>query len=404
MSGKEEKKGFLSKAKSFWRYILRHTIITLLAFSIVAFFASITYQVKPLDPLTNTVKEFSFTDIYYSIYSSVGEADTSTVITIVDLTHLINRADIAQAFEDIESCHPKVIGADMVFEVEDIGTPGANDSIVEIADKYKNIVWGTKLKNYSNEADSIGFTTQTSSFFKEYTDINEGAVNMPRGGLYDSMKRKVPTFSIYNKEKIPSICAQVANAYAGKNISGKYGELLQINFTPIKFRKIQPEDILSNKEYIEGQIVLFGALNDSGDMHWTPVDRIAGIELLAYGVNTILQDKEIQNASIFELCIISFLIVFLVQIIQTRYLSFTGGSSNLFVRFVVGSTYVMNILTFMFTSVFMFFGFLAFMLLNKSYSLGYALSVVAFLGTSRNMYVALKDYFVNKAQKLRKKE
>lgn len=64
----------------------------------------------------------------------------------------------------------------------------------------------------------------------------------------------------------------------------------------------------------------------------------------------------------------------------------------MFTKYIVGSVCIMNILTFLFTSVFIGISFLIFCMFHISFNLAWALSVIAFLGVSRNMYTAIKDY------------
>lgn len=369
-------------------------LVTCLAFGLVAFFATITITIKSLDPISKAIEEFSFADVYSSIMEQTGTRDTSMSITIVDMTELTNRAQIARVLTDIEKCNPKVVGVDVCFDVEGEDF-ASNDSLIQVAETYKNIVWGNKLLDYG-DSDSIGYTKCISSFFTEYTEVTEGCVNSPRGSLHDNIKRKMPIWTLYNAKPQLSIAAQIANKFAEKDITSSDKELINVNFTPTEFRKIKPEEVLSHPENIEGQIVLFGALYEDVDMHWTPVGRIAGVELVAYTVETIINNIEIIIVPDFELYIISFLIVILVQILQSSYIERTSKSRFIFVKYIIGSSYILGIVTFLFTSVFIGLGFMAFQLFNVSFNLGWALSVVAFLGTSRNMYNALKDYFVNR--------
>ena len=95
---------------------------------------------------------------------------------------------------------------------------------------------------------------------------------------------------------------------------------------------------------------------------------------------------------IIPFCIISLLLIFMVQVMQASYLKRTSNSKNMFVRYVIGSSYVLSILTFLFTSVFLGISFFVFSLFCISFNLAWALSVIAFLGTSRSMYAAIKDY------------
>ena len=149
--------------------LVKHIAIVLLAAIIAGFFALVAMYVKPLDPIKRAVQDFSFTDIYYEIKSETGTEDLSTLITIVDLTKLTNRSDIAQTLIDIESCGPKVIGLDCCFD--NVGENfAANDSLIEVAETYDNIVFALKFLNYAN--DSVGHTLAIHSFFSDFVDIS----------------------------------------------------------------------------------------------------------------------------------------------------------------------------------------------------------------------------------------
>lgn len=382
--GSEEK-----TQQNHYLFLFRHICITFLAVGIMGFFAVITVLSKPLDPIRRAISDFSFTDIYYEIQNSTSIPDTSRVVVIVDITRLTNRSDIAATLENIEKCNPKVVAIDVCFdnEGEDFES---NEQLIDVVSNYDNMVFARKMHDWSG-SDSIGWTKTIRSFFTEVVDVKEGTVNMPRT-LYDSMKRRVPLSERYQGKRYPSIVAQVANIYAGNDIVKGRSDDLNINFSPTYFRVLQPEDIVKNQELIEEQIVLFGAMYEDSDMHWTPLGKMAGVELIAYGIQTVVFSKEIELIDFMPTCIISLFIIFLVQVIQTLYIDKTSFSKNMFVKYVVGSGYVMGILTFLCTSVFVGISFIVFKKYNVSFNLAWALSVIAFLGTSRSMYAAIKDY------------
>ena len=370
--------------------LVKHIAIVLLAAIIAGFFALVALCVKPLDPIRRVVQDFSFTDIYYEIKSENGTEDLSTLITIVDLTKLTNRSDIAQTLIDIESCNPKVVGLDCCFD--NVGENfAANDSLIEVAETYDNIVYALKYLNYAN--DSIGYTLAIHSFFSEFVDITEGTVNMPRK-QYDSMKRKAPLAEKYNGKLHPSLISQVSDIYMGRQ--SKHDEVvdLAINFTPTRFTVLNPDEVKKNPDLIRDRIVLFGCMFEDSDWHWTPVGKIPGVELLAYGIQTVIYNKDIKTIKGILLILLSFIIVLIVQLVQSYYLNRTSDSKYLFVKFVVGSPYVLGIITFLITALFIGVSFIAFMMYNVSFNLGWAMSVIAFLGTSRKMYDAIKDYIL----------
>lgn len=375
--------------------LFRHIMVIFLAIVIMGFFAIMTVLAKPLDPIKRALGEFSFTDIYYEILGEGSSRDTSRVITIVDLTNLTRRADIARTLEDIEACHPKVIGLDCCFDNVGEDFEG-NDSLIRVAETYKNIVFAVKMEDWAG--DSIGWTKPIHSFFYDMTPITEGTVNVPRG-LYDRVKRKIPLSETCKGKQWPSFVAQVSRLYGGRDaVKGKKGDM-NINFSPTVFRQLSPDEVRSHPELIEDQIVLFGSMHEDIDKHWTPIGKIAGVELLAYGVQTVIYSREIKYVPFIPFCIITLFIIFLVQVVQTIYLRSTGSSRIMFVRYVIGSPYFLNILTFLFLSVFIGISFLVFRLFNVSFNMAWAIAVIAFLGTSRSMYDSIREYVKTKRKK-----
>lgn len=366
----------------------RHLMVTFLAIAIMGFFAIITVLAKPLDPIKKALRDFSFTDIYYEILSEGEVTDTSRIITIVDLTKVTRRADIAQVLLDIEACHPKVIGLDCCFDNEGDDFDG-NDSLISVAEKYKNIVYAEKMLDWSPEEQ--GWTKVIHSFFYDLTPICEGTVNMPHS-LYDRIVRKVPLFETYKKKRVPSFVTQVSRKYADKDVARGRTEDININFSPTVFRVVQPEEVLRHRDDMEGQIVLFGSMYEDADMHWTPIGKMAGVEMLAYSVQSLLLRKEISYVPFIPFCIITLVIIFLVQVAQTKYLQKTGNSKKILVRYVIGAPYFLNMLTFLCLSVFVGVSFFVFKFFNVSFNMAWALAVIAFLGTSRGMYKSIKDY------------
>lgn len=101
------------KRKARWHH---HVVVTLLAVTIMTLFAIITIKVDYLAPVKRALAGFSFTDVYYQIETEGSDPDTCRYITIVDLTRVTERGQIAKVLRDIEAAHPKVIGMDCVFE------------------------------------------------------------------------------------------------------------------------------------------------------------------------------------------------------------------------------------------------------------------------------------------------
>lgn len=376
------------------RILYRHLFITLISICISGLFALIALYAKPLDPVKRVIKDFSFTDIYFEIQKESGAPDTSRVITLVDMTKLIDRQDIAELIESVESHSPKVVGLDVNFDLEGCDMDG-NYSLIETMERHKNIVCSVKLIDWAN--DSIGWEHAIHSFFTKEVDVCEGSTNIPRA-LFDNMKRKVPLYERFQGKWHPSFVTQVANRYTGTNLVKDRRDDVRINFSPTVFRILSPEEVSRHPEMIEGQIVLIGAMNQDTDMHWTPVGKIAGVELLAYGLQSVLYSNEVKTLSFPVLCLISLLIILLVEVLQHHYLTHTASSKRIFIRYIVGSTYMLGIWTILFTTLILGICFLLFNIYGWSVNLAWALSVITFLGTSRSLYIAIENYLTARHQ------
>jgi CHASE2 domain-containing sensor protein len=186
---------------------------------------------------------------------------------------------------------------------------------------------------------------------------------------------------------------EVLNLYAGNKVVTADDDDVNINFAPTNFTIIDPAEIMQCRDLIEGRIVLFGAMTDEMDMHYTPLGKIAGVELLAYATQTLLENRQIIKPGWFLHGVISLILVILTNILQIVYLGWTSKSKSPMVYHVMGSTYVLGIVTFLWIALIMWFTFLCFCLYNVNIEVGWSIAAMAFLSTSRSFYAACEDYY-----------
>lgn len=384
-----------SSEKSRFSVLVQYVIISLLAYVSMGFFA-LLLSIKTFNPLSNALMSFSFTDIYYQLYSEVSTPDTSQVVTIVDMTDIFSRGKMASLLEDIEAGQPKVIGVDVVFENEKDDFEG-NDSLMTVVSSYDNIVFSVKFLGFSDQEQQ--YTQERHSFFVDILPIKEGFTNVPRGSLYDVTKRVVPRRATSKGKLHPSLVAGVLTEYTGQDMWHGDEEMIQVNFTPRKFVVLSPDEVRLHPELIHGRIVMLGAMYEDPDTHWTPIGKMAGVELLAYAVVTVLEKKEVYKLPFAMSCILAFLTTMLLVFYLKWFSEKTSNSSNVFVHYIIGSSYVSNILTFLLTSVLLGICFLVFMKTGLSLDLAWPLSSLAFISTGINMYWAIRNYISNKRKK-----
>ena len=373
---------------------VRHIIITILAFVLVATFALIAYNIPFMGPIAEAIKEFEMTDVYCQILQDTNgdDEEVSDIITIVDMSDLYNRRDLAKALQDIEKQQPRVIGVDVVFEGLKEDSIG-DEMLAEVALSSDHIVFSYKLLDYVN--DSVGHETTVHSFFaNEEGTVNEGFTNMPRN-LYGGIKRKLSLGERAEGKVVPSFITMTANMYAGKKTNAVTQSQVNINFIPRRYRVVQPDSIALHPAWIKDKLVLFGAMKDEYDMHYTPLGKMAGTELLAYSIETLLKKSEIKEVNGWLMAVIAFLLVLLTQVVFSVYTGFAQKRKNRILRFLMSASFMRGYLMFFWIAVWMWIAFILFYQFDISLNMGWALSAMAFLVLAQSIYdefiVVLKE-------------
>lgn len=356
------------------------------SFVIVWFYAQIALNLSFLNPISEVLENFSLTDKYYQMMPS----RESQSVYIVDMTSLFNRSDIAKTMIEIESCHPAVLAVDCVFEGEKDDTL-ADNAIIQVAESYPNIVFSYRLLDELT-IDS-GYCRSVHSFFVDKIPVHEGVANMQRNNLYSGVKRDLKLGWLVNGEKRLSLVGEVVNLYAGNKVVTDADDDVNINFTPTRFTVIAPTEISQCRDMMEGGIVFLGAMTDETDRHYTPLGKIAGVELLAYATQTLLEHRQIIKPGWFLHCVISVILVMFANLLQVSYLRWTSGSKNPMIYHVMGSAYMLGVMTFFWITLVVWVTFICFGLYNVSIEIEWSIAAMAFLATSRSFYAACKEYF-----------
>lgn len=330
------------------------------------------------------------TDVYCQILQDTNDDDeeVSDDITIVDMSELYSRRDLAKALVDIEKQNPKVIGVDIVFEGLKEDSVG-DEMLTRIALENTNIVFSYKLLDYVN--DSIGHADTVHSFFVDESDsINEGYTNMPRN-LYGGIKRKLSLGEKVEGRLMPSFITKVSAMYEGRQVKDVSKKTININYIPKRFRVVEADSISVHPEWIKDKLVLFGAMKDEYDMHYTPLGKMAGVELLGYSIETLLQKTEVEEVCGWLMIAISFLLVLLTQVVFSLYTSFARKRKNRVARFLMSATFMRSYLMFIWIALWMWVAFILFYLYDIWLDLGWALSAIAFLLLAQSIYDEIRD-------------
>lgn len=366
----------------------RVAIVAALAFVVLALMAFFTFNISFLNPIKRVVQDFSMTDLYWQMQMDTKDYNTSSLITIVDMTELTDRGDLAMTLEAIEACEPKVIGVDMVFPGLKEDTVGDN-MIRDVAATYDNIVWSLKLGEYVD--DETGYGVPIRSFFVEETGCTE-AVTLMQRSLYSGIKRKLVLGWMFQGELKPSFAGKVVNEYAGDELVPTKDAEIDIDFSPTIFTVIPWDSVLYNRDLIADRIVLFGAMHEDADMHITPLGKIAGLELLAYAVQTKLKEHEVREVKGPVLWFVSFLIVMLTFWGRSKRKQWIESRRRPEQRLLFGFPIIGSVISFIWIAILTLLAYIFFSKYGISFNLAYAFSAIAFLATAESSYNTIKDY------------
>ena len=381
-----------STLKYFYRGTAPHFLTSMFSFMLIGIYAVIGLNLTFVSPVVEAFRDFDITDICYKMIAE----QQSHAITIVDLTDLESRREIAATLRDLESMNPRVIGMDAVFEGVKHDTLG-NEILTEVAREYDNIVFASRIKE-----DTNGEIRTISSFFTDSVDVAQGVTNIPRS-LYNGIKRTLRHSWECNGEKSYSIVDEIVGRYG---IQTTYDGITRINFQPTRFDVLQPSDLPASRDLIEGRIILFGAMADEGDMHYTPLGKMAGVELLAYATQTMIEEKAVWKLPMPVHILLSIILVILSEYMIDTYKKWSANHKSPVVRYFMGSYYVISIWQFLWISFLMWMVLICFTQWNLAMDIGWTVSAIAMLSMGRSLRDSIEGYLresrKNKSKRSRK--
>lgn len=286
-----------------------HLIVTILAFAFMAFFAVVTVSVSFLNPMAQAYSNYSLSDMYYQIERYGVKPDTSELITIVDMTELYERGDLANMLFELSEMEPRAVGMDVIFEgVRDdaTGNSALMDAVQTLGD---NVVFTLKLKDYDGEKGQ--FTNITRSFFTDSIKVKQGYANLP-----DNMEaRNIRNYTVRQRMNdstmlsFPYMVAQLID----KDVKAS-DKLLRINYGNNVFPVVKASELQDHQDLIEGRVVMIGTMGEEQDMHLSPLGKMAGIEIQAYSLQTILERKDITDAPAWLNYVLAFIVCLLFEL------------------------------------------------------------------------------------------
>lgn len=258
-----------------------HFLVTTLALVLLWLLSIITFNLSILDPVADALDEFSITDVFFEIENNKEEnIETSDLITIVDMTDLHNRGDIASLMQEIGLNNPLCVGIDLIFEGEKDDSIGNKELVEAVNNLGETAIYSKKLTDYSGETDK--FANRVSSFFTKDIEVQEAYTNL----VNDMSSTRVREFTATQQEgetESISFPAAIASRFDTTLVSNHKDSYL-INYRNVKFPVVKFDEIQEKADLIDGHIVLIGTMTEEQDMHMTPLGKMPGIEVQAYSL------------------------------------------------------------------------------------------------------------------------
>ena len=383
LKGEHEK-----KVRPFWFYIFHPDHVLLVGLTLL-FLKSLTVVLSTLsflNPVERSLENFRMTDVFYDIYRSGEQTDTTDLITIVDITDVFDRGRLAETLMEICDEEPAALGVDIIFEGkrdDAVGNALLQEAVQHAIDADIPVVWARKLDKWDGEQER--FTADIHSFFADSLSVTEGFVNT-QNALNGSTLRTFGTQRRIEDDIAYSLPVQLVLAFNGDSSMLNRKRDINIRYTETHFPVVDCNSISEHSDLIKGHIVLLGAKSDPRDMHYTPLGLIPGIDVLAYTVQTIVERKMPKEPTRCQTIMIAFFLMWLVQVswyfIHQRMLNSRFGLLRIFGE----CDFTESLIAVLFTLTAVGVSFTIFISQNYYANIGLSIIGVALLNFARKLY------------------
>lgn len=289
-----------------------HVVVALMAMSVVGLLTLATFNIAFLSPVEQMIDNLKFTDLYTRVRNFHSQPDSSQFVTIVDMTDVYSRGQLAMLIDDIAQQGPRAIGVDVVFEGERDDIVGNQMLEQSVAAHRPLLVMATKLTGY--DAKARAFSSQSRSYLTDHVDsISEAFVNL-EGDMQHTVIRDYRSGMALSGQPqlVPSLPAALLQRF-GINVSLRDKPML-INFANTIFPVVAWDSVAAHRQLIANRIVLLGAHRQESDMHITPMGKMSGVELHAYTTQTLMNQRHTADAPLWLNLLATFVACYLLAV------------------------------------------------------------------------------------------
>lgn len=341
-----------------------------------------------LNPVERALNSFYITDLFCDADNGGVSKDTSAVITIVDMSEVYDRGDLAGVIKAIDSLQPAIIGVDIRFDGLRDDTRG-NELLIEAAcNTLTPTVWACELENWSDEEKQ--FSDINHSFFVDLgAKVDEGFTNVQS----DMNGGAVRSYGIWRKAQgrvCYSLPAKLAVGMTGDTTFIRDTYSTTIRYSATRFPVVSYDSLADYADLIRNHIVLLGAMRDKRDMHLSPIGLIPGVTIIGLTVNTILNDNAPRELSYWWRIP---LVLFLLWLADVLYALFRKLMSlNRTLGMISGKGMLDGIFTLSYMAlVIVFADYILFRLTNFYFDTAYVIMSIFLLDTARAIYSIVEE-------------
>ncbi len=304
------------------KHLVRDSIgSTIAVFLVMAAFAYIPFNLKILNPIKHGLKDFQFSDIYFSKIQSKAPIDTNIVIVNIGYN---NRYQLAQQLKTIKKHEPAVIGVDVLFRSDK--DPMIDSLLQEEINSTPNLV----MASYLTGEDKNNRFTELDTTTLNLKNQNWGFINFVGKNESYPVRKIKPFYKLAQKQE-NSFAAAIAQMFDEEG----YEKLKQRNkeFEIINYSRKQEQYVVIDVNELEqtdlsilkDKIVLMGFLGPDvntrvlEESRFTPMNKkysgksfpdMYGVVIHANFLSSILAKDYINKIPFWLSIVIAFIICF----------------------------------------------------------------------------------------------
>ena len=253
--------------------------------------------------------DFRFSDFYTLVADRGPVAKYEKDIVIVPVDGC-DRRQMAQAISDIDFCTPAAVGLDIFFSPL---RHADEDPLVEALSECDNLIMPVLVV-----ADSARLRISHESAYDALVEPSGGfaAVNIQGSEEEHVCVREFRTGFDTDKgfvKTLASALVSIGFPETARTLDTRGNESESIIYSSREFEVVYPDEILDNKDLIQGRMVFVGKLQDRADFHVTPLQNFTpGLMIHAYIAATILGGDYTRQLSIWEEVFLGAVLCFLI--------------------------------------------------------------------------------------------